>query len=104
MRTRILIVNVPRMLSDILKGLANQDEDLEIVGDYYDELGFVGDLATTVEQTNADVLVLGSATTQLSDEGEQLLLAQPRLRILALQAEDRNAQVYNLRPERMHID
>lgn len=110
MQTQVVIVDVPRLLCDILMSLANQEEDLEIViypndkSSLCDNVKLSLELEATVAQTKADVLVLGHETAKLSGGFEQLLMSHPQLRILALQAEGRNVQVYSLRPEKLQIN
>lgn len=58
---RILILNVPRMLRDMLKALIHQEQDVEIVGEDTGTVGSLDRLRDAVARTRPDVLLLGCA-------------------------------------------
>ncbi len=60
-RTRILLVEMPRMLCDILADVLSAEPDMEVVG----VLSSRGKLRATVAETKADVVVLALALGEM---------------------------------------
>src|SRR5438552_2843519 len=79
-RTRILLVEMPRMLSDILADVLSAEPDMEVVG----VLSSRGKLRATVAETRADVVVLALGDSRLPKDCGRLLRAHPRLRVLGV--------------------
>lgn len=104
MRMRVLIVNVPRMLSDMLKELVHQEEGVEIVGEQFGTVRLPEQLDSAVAQTNPEVLVLGCEKGPRTCVEERLLMSYPQLRIVAIAPEGRTAMIYRQRTEKVEID
>ena len=93
-RTRILLVEMPRMLCDILADVLSAEPDMEVVG----VLSSRGKLRATVAETRADVVVLALGDSRLPKDCERLLRAHPRLRVLGVTSEGRRGFLFGLRP------
>jgi len=103
-RMRVLIVNVPRMLRDMLKALIHQEQDAEIVGERFGTVGSLDQLQEAITEASPDVLVLGCDQRARVGLEERLLSNFPKLRVVALEGEGRTAVVYRQRTEKLKID
>jgi len=95
-RTRILLVEMPRMLCDIITDVVGSQPDMVVVG----ELPERADLIPAVDRTQADVVVLGLRDSELPDDCTPLFDAHPRSRLLGVAADGRRAFLYEMRPQR----
>jgi DNA-binding NarL/FixJ family response regulator len=98
-RTRILLVEMPRMLCDIITDVVASQPDMVVVG----ELPERADLLPAVNRTRADVVVLGLPDSDLPNECGPLFDAHPRSRLLGVAADGRRAFLYELRPQRIPL-
>lgn len=95
-RVRILLMDMPRMLREVVREVIARDPRLTIVG----ELPERGERLLDALPYDPEVVVTGSAG--LSDDAvDELLTARPRVRVLAIGADGGRTVVYRLRPERM---
>lgn len=78
------------MLREIVVSSLSRQEGLEVVD--ATEAGV--DLLPLLDETGCQILMLSCGDAELSPSEEQLLRARPRLRILALDAEGRQAALY----------
>jgi DNA-binding NarL/FixJ family response regulator len=93
-QTKILLVDMPRMLRDIVRAVAAQDPALQIVG----EVSWETDLTATAYLYDAAVIVAGARAKSRSEIGE-LLEARPRTRVLTIAADGAQSILYRLSPE-----
>jgi len=93
-RTRILLVEMTRMLCDILAAVLSAEPDMEVVG----VLPSRGKLRATVAETKADVVVLALEDSELPEDCGRLLHAHPRMRVLGVASDGRRGFLYELRP------
>jgi DNA-binding NarL/FixJ family response regulator len=93
-RTRILLVEMPRILCDILADVLSAEPDMEVVG----VLSHRGKLRATVAETRADVVVLALGDSRLPEDCGRLLRAHPRIRVLGVTSEGRRGFLFGLRP------
>lgn len=81
---------MPRLLREIVVSSLSHQEGLEVV-----EAADAGiDLGRLLDETGGRVLMLSCAGAELPPAEERLLRARPRLRILALDEEGRQAALY----------
>jgi DNA-binding NarL/FixJ family response regulator len=92
---RILLATMPQMLGDIVRQTLEGQADLELVGEVRERR----ELATITEQTRPDVMVLGLRSGESCHQFRHLLDEYPQLRLLALTADGRTAQLYELKPQ-----
>jgi DNA-binding NarL/FixJ family response regulator len=95
-RTRILLVEMPQILRDIVAGVLADEPDMEVVG----EAATMNGLSQTVVETGADVVVVGRNDPSLA---ATLMERRARLRVLAVTAGGRESWLYELRPQRIPL-
>jgi DNA-binding NarL/FixJ family response regulator len=92
--SRIVLVDMPRLLREIIVQAVGDEPDLEIVP--FEAHGAA--LRQTVESSRADFVIAGADYE--FREVAQVLEERPRLRILAVAGQGREAFLYELRPTR----
>lgn len=94
---------MPRLLREIVVSSLSRQEGLEVV----DAAGAGIDLSGLLNETGCQVLMLSRASAELSPAEELLLRGRPGLRILALDAEGRQAALYesasDARPRKLYL-
>jgi DNA-binding NarL/FixJ family response regulator len=93
-RTRILLVDLPRLLREIVLGSVVDEADLEVV----DHVSRVEVLEDAARRHDVDVVVIGSDDPELA---LRLLDLRPRLKVLAVGGEGLDTRLYELRPWRV---
>lgn len=83
----------------IIRDLLSAEQGIDLVGETSDDV----DLAELVHATRADVIVMGLNDTGLPAAGERLLAQHPRVRLLGVVADGRDAVLYELRPHRQSL-
>lgn len=100
---RVVLATMPPLLGDIVRATLARDTDLEILA----EVATRDAIARAVDQTDADVTVLGVAPAEwsgLSHLLRELLAAHPRLAIITLASDGRSGYVYRMQPRSVVID
>jgi DNA-binding NarL/FixJ family response regulator len=92
--SRILLVDMPRMLREIIETALRSEADMAIVGIAG---GNLSELRLDVDRAQPDVIVVGSATSDLLHRCCELLAVRPRLKVLAVSDNAREATFYELR-------
>ncbi len=77
--TKILLTNLPRLLTGVVRGLVAQDTELQIVGEVS-----IGDVAKAVDSTDANVVAVGVTDAQDVVGLTMLRERHPRLRFLMI--------------------
>jgi hypothetical protein len=92
---RILLVDMPRLVRDIVETAARSDPGVEVVG-------VLGDVdAVAASAGDAEVIVVGVEHRELPDACRALLDERAAsLRLLGIEARDGGAYLYELRPRR----
>jgi len=98
-RKRILLSQLPQILSDILENLLADCQDLDVLG----RAAATEPLADSVAATGADVLIMGELPAGDSATVYDLLSRFPRLKILALVADARQVHLYEWAPTRRDL-
>ena len=98
-KVRVLVAGMPRMLTDIIRNIVTSQPDLEFAGEAED----VACLARIAQQSRVDVLVIGAAAVQDASGYKDLLYQHPRMSIVAIDADARGAQIFDLRPHVSHL-
>jgi len=95
-QTRIVLVDLPPLLREIVRETASREPDLEVVSEH--EAGI--DLLAAVERDDPDFLIVGSqeATEQTV---ASLIAGGRRLRALEVRSDGRESVLYELRPHRV---
>ena len=93
-RARILIVEIPSLLREIIGEIIADEDDMEVVGELRDHTGVV-ELA---ERTEATFVIAGLTHPELDSVYRDLLAGRPSTRVLAVRREGRLSTLYELRP------
>lgn len=62
-----------------------------------------GDLLTAAQRTGADVILIGQKAKESREQYEELLLRQPRLKVLTIADDGKTGSLYELRPQRIPL-
>ncbi|HEX8391843.1 MAG TPA: hypothetical protein VF665_05725 [Longimicrobium sp.] len=93
--TRVLLVAVPPLLGDIVRDALAAEPGVTVVNG-----GSAGELEDDVAAARADVLLAEDAGTELPDRYLRLMYRQPRLRLLLVSPDGRNAALWRMEPRR----
>jgi DNA-binding NarL/FixJ family response regulator len=93
-RAKILIVEIPSLLREIIEEMVADEDDMEVVGELPDHSAIV----ELVERTGATFVIAGLTHPELDALYRELLLEQPATRVLAVGREGRQSTLYELRP------
>jgi DNA-binding NarL/FixJ family response regulator len=94
--TRIAVVEMPRMLRDIVAETIAMEPDMEVVAEFSDATS----VASSNDRMAVEVVVVGRDDRSLAD----LLLAQhPQLKIFAVANHGRESSLYEMRPQRVPL-
>jgi DNA-binding NarL/FixJ family response regulator len=96
---RVLIVDLPRVLRDIIRRCFDAERGIELVGETVGDV----DLPELVHATRADVVVMGLEEARLPAMGERLLAEHPGVRLLGVAADGRESVLYELRQHRRSL-
>jgi DNA-binding NarL/FixJ family response regulator len=95
---RVLLVDMPRMMREIVATVVGAEPDLELVG----EIEGPETLTAGARRTRPDLVIAG-ADPALGHLSRQLLGGHPRLRILEVDVEGRRGYLYELSPRRRSL-
>jgi len=97
-RTKVLLIDMPRMLRDIVCEVVADDPTFEIVG----QLERAPDLTVTARQYDPEVIIAGDAVSEAEAIGA-LLEMRPRTRILTITDDGGQSILYRLSPEALAL-
>jgi chemotaxis response regulator CheB len=95
----ILLVEMPRMLHDVVGDIIGVEPDLSLVADEVE----VGALMERVERDRPDVVVIWVASGSPPAMCDELLSRFPSLTVVALEERGQRASVYMMRPMRVRL-
>ena len=98
-QVRVLVAQLPGMLSDIICKLLASEENIELVGEVTEAQELLG----VMDRTGADVVILGLEDSELPARANQLLSEHPACRVLGVAGDGRAAFLYELRPYRVPL-
>jgi len=93
-RTKILLIDMPQMLRDIVRDVAARDPMLEVVG----EVPKQTDLETAARMFDPQVIITANGVAPAQEIGA-LLESRPRTRVLTITGDGRRGTLYRLIPE-----
>ena len=99
MRIRILLVEMPRMLHDVVGSILGGEPDLCVVADGV----AAGALVERVERERPDVVVLCVESESPPAMCEELLGRFPRLAVVALEDRGERGSIYMMQPMRFRV-
>jgi DNA-binding NarL/FixJ family response regulator len=97
-RTRIVLIDMPPLLREIVRDAVAREPDLELVA----ELDDAPDVVDALRQDGADFVILGSDAAAAACVSS-LVAAQRGMRALELRADGRESVLYELRPHRVPL-
>lgn len=92
-RIRILILDVPRMLREIIEEVLAGQSDMAVVG----EFSSTDAVVEAVDRTHADLVIGGAAARDRLDVA-RLLATFPRLKLLLVGVDARDTELHELQP------
>jgi DNA-binding NarL/FixJ family response regulator len=95
---RVLIVDMPRMLREIVRRSVEADTDFTVVG----ELDDMASVVEAAERTEAQFVVADVGVTELAGV-ERLLEVLPHVKLLGIARDGRQGFLYELRPQRIPL-
>jgi len=97
-RTRIVLIDMPPLLREIVREAVARGEGLEVVAEHDD----APELRATVERDDADFVIVGSDAAAAACV-TSLVESQRSVRALELRADGRESVLYELRPHRVPL-
>ena len=97
-RIRIVVIDMPRMLRDIVKYTVSTDDQVELVREYTERT----DLAAAVARDRPHFVIVGSEAFG-SEQVAAALARSPTLSVLALTADGRSLHLHELTPTRLEF-
>ena len=96
---RVLIIDLPRMLREIVRGTIASEPDIVLVG----ELPMDTSIAEGARAADPAVVILGSEHPDVLPDCPEVLARNARLAVLAVGADGRESFLYELRPRRVPL-
>ena len=92
-RIRVLVVGLPRVLTDIITETIATQRDMELVPDQRSI-----DLRSHARQSGTDAVIAGLVDDELTPDCEDLIWMRPPLPVLGVAARGGRAVLYQVRP------
>ena len=96
--TRIVLIDMPRILREIVKDVLATDADMMVVGEYAESVR----LRDAVSRTSADFVITDDRVSGFDEVGT-LLRERPHVRVLAIGENGRDTVLYELRPQKVRL-
>ena len=96
---RILLVDMPRLVRDMLVGAIERQGDMRLVG----QRPAVAALGEAVRECDAEFVILGLDERRLPPDGEAFFSERSRVRLFGIEAVEGDACLYELKPERVEL-
>jgi chemotaxis response regulator CheB len=97
-RTRILLIDMPRMLREVIGATIAEQPDLELVDEIDDHSFTLGGL----ERARADVVIVGADVLEPSAVAAALR-SRPDARVLRVSEDGRETSLWELRPHEQRL-
>lgn len=98
-KTRVLLVDMPQLLRDMMSHAIDSQADMGVVGEEPDPAA----IAAAVELTRPEFVIVGLDHRELPAGCRDFLDARATPRLLGIEAQDGHAYLYELRPERIAV-
>jgi DNA-binding NarL/FixJ family response regulator len=96
---RVLLIDMPQMLRQIIRQTLARDPRFQIVGEYTEHVA----IDVAVDRSQADYVIMGSDVFESHAVRHRLLEDGPRVRVLALGADGAQTTLYELRPHEVAL-
>jgi DNA-binding NarL/FixJ family response regulator len=93
---RILLVAMPRLMRDIVEAQLLREPDMAVVG----VAGTLDGLAREIRDSAPDFVLMGAGR---DGSLEPLFEERPAMRVLSIEPANADADLYELRPHRVHL-
>lgn len=98
-RIRVVLAEIPPMLSDIVRETVANETDMAVVAEFGERSALLAALATN----GGDVVIFGTSDPDESAVPCNLLGASPRVKVLMLEIKGLRAVIYELRPHKKSL-
>jgi hypothetical protein len=98
-RTRIVLVDMPLLLREIVRDTLAREPDLDVVAEHEADV----DVRGAVGETDADLLIVGAEATTARMGVASVVGAQRGIRAIELQSDGKESVLYELRPHRVSL-
>jgi DNA-binding NarL/FixJ family response regulator len=89
MPTRIALIDMPRVLREIVKTTLDRDPEIEIVGEFSG-----APIVEALERIEADLVIAGPTALHAQDVGVQLLERDNHVRVIAVRSDGRRSVIW----------
>ncbi|MET0458517.1 MAG: hypothetical protein ABW195_04680 [Ilumatobacteraceae bacterium] len=97
--TRVLLFDIPRLMSDLVRAVVDETPDIELVGEATD----VAALTSAINDTGPDVLILSASEFELPATATDAFDNRPELKILVLTGDGEPSFLWELAPWRVSL-
>ncbi len=97
--TRVLLADMPPMTREIIEGVLEGHDDIQVVGGPPGE----APLRPLADESQADVVIVGTVGHELPLDCRRLLEERPHTRVIAVAADGSDAFLYELRPQEREL-
>lgn len=98
-KTRVLLIDMPRVLREMLARAIDAQPDMWVVG----QERHPSAIGRAVRDTEAEFVIVGLERAELPRDCQEFLRSRVTPRLLGIEAVDGHAFLYELRPERARI-
>jgi DNA-binding NarL/FixJ family response regulator len=96
---RVLLIDMPQMLREIIRRRLARDGRFEIVGEYTKHVSI--DFA--VDRSKADYVIVGADVFESSSVRRRVLEEGPQVRVLVVRPDGGQTSLHRLRPEEIEL-
>jgi DNA-binding NarL/FixJ family response regulator len=100
-RIRVVLVDLPQLTRDLIARILDDEPGIHLVCDVAEAAVPVRRL---IEETAADIVIIGTDAPALLTECHELLDAHAPWRVLAVSSDGRDAHLYGVHPYAMAVD
>ena len=98
-RTRIVLVDMPPLLREIVRDTLAREPDLDVVAEHEADT----DVRSAVDEADADFLIVGADATTALTGVAFVVGAQRGIRAIEVQSDGKESVLYELRPHRVSL-
>lgn len=98
---RVVLLDLPRLTRDLISGIFEEEPVVQVVGEVS---GLTGSVRELVDETDADIVIVGAEAPGLLAECRELVTEHAPLRVLSVSGDGREAHVYGVRPYEEVVD
>jgi hypothetical protein len=91
MRTRVLLVGMPKLLRDLVKEILMSQSDITVVGELTE---LDARLIASLDNSRAAAVIVGSSQAEVPEVFCRLLRERPSVRVLAIADDGRQTYLY----------